>query len=416
MRTKKNFLSLLTILMVAMLTVVFTSCGDDEKESDPSPVSSSLVGKWKFEFSSGYVIMILNEDNTYRIIEYDHGAWEDDDIGTYYYDDSKNTLKIKEQGDDEWETWEVLSLDANKLVIDNIFDQGINTFYRYTGSVPNYPAIQEFGPIVGIWELRIQPQFVNKDYWVFNEDYTINAYWGWEEETGDFIDEETGTYTYDYRVGKITVKWWWGGKEDMTIIEMTDTTIKLKIDSDGYIYTLYKRESLPKKKYEVPDNVKAVDLGLSVKWASLNVGAKSESDYGDLFNWGANTYNEFYENAPTMSNISGTRYDVAHNKWGGSWRLPTHSEVQELLSMCDHKWTTVNGIKGYEFSRNGKKIFLPAAGDCYGYDGKYGYYWTGTQNDADVSCSFILFFNDSQARADLWEIKTTGLPVRPVCD
>ena len=33
-------------------------------------------------------------------------------------------------------------------------------------------------------------------------------------------------------------------------------------------------------------SIKAVDLGLSVKWANMNVGANSPVDYGDYFAWG----------------------------------------------------------------------------------------------------------------------------------
>src|SRR5574344_2517870 len=140
----------------------------------------------------------------------------------------------------------------------------------------------------------------------------------------------------------------------------------------------------------------AIDLGLSVKWASCNVGATTPEGCGGYYAWGETEeksdyswsaykyYNGFsgaYKNIG--SNISGTQYDVAHVKWGGSWRMPTHEEFQELCNKCTSTWTTYNGVSGYKFvGTNGNSIFLPAAGSRWGTDvyrqGSNGCYWTGT--------------------------------------
>lgn len=118
----------------------------------------------------------------------------------------------------------------------------------------------------------------------------------------------------------------------------------------------------------------AIDLGLSVKWASCNLGASSPEEYGDLFAWGEvetkssfTKSNYLYYDSYTMSyidiggDIGGTNYDVAHVKLGGSWRLPTRKEYQELLVSCDCKWTMFNGRNGYKFTSkiNGNSIFFP---------------------------------------------------------
>lgn len=138
------------------------------------------------------------------------------------------------------------------------------------------------------------------------------------------------------------------------------------------------------------------DLGLpsGLKWAVNNVGAASYSDYGDYYAWGEIEMKTSYNpgNSITyghyVADFSGNeRYDVARNKWGETWRIPTQSEMQELVNKCTWIWTTIDGTSGYKvIGPNGNYIFLPAAGYRYDvllyYDGDYGHYWTSKPNDA----------------------------------
>ena len=101
-----------------------------------------------------------------------------------------------------------------------------------------------------------------------------------------------------------------------------------------------------------------VDLGLSVKWATCNVGATQPHQKGDLFRWGETTPSDFSPTTPSktsgkvMDNISGNpNYDVARSKWGGSWRMPTVKEFEELFKKCFVKWTTQNGVGGMSSNR-----------------------------------------------------------------
>lgn len=147
----------------------------------------------------------------------------------------------------------------------------------------------------------------------------------------------------------------------------------------------------------------AIDLGLSVKWACCNVGAESPEDYGGYYAWGETEEksdytldNYKYHNSNTGffnigSNISGTSYDVAHVKWGGSWRMPTWDEIKELFDKCSWKWIEINGIKGQKVTGpNGNSIFLPASGCSYDMEvddsGWYGFYWSGTIDDIYCGC------------------------------
>lgn len=117
-----------------------------------------------------------------------------------------------------------------------------------------------------------------------------------------------------------------------------------------------------------------VDLGLSVKWATCNVGASSLSAYGNYYAWGeTRTKSEYnYSNSVTyeksMGDIAGSsQYDAARANWGSSWRLPTKAEFQELINNCTWTWTSQGGHNGYKVTgKNGNSIFLPAAGWRYG--------------------------------------------------
>ena len=118
----------------------------------------------------------------------------------------------------------------------------------------------------------------------------------------------------------------------------------------------------------------AVDLGLRVKWAPKNVGAKSHTDLGDKFAWGETSPKEdytwlTYEYAHGSSesvmdigkNISYTGYDAASVNWGVWWRMPTVADYRELIDRCNLKWIEQDGVGGLRVTGpNGNSIFLPA--------------------------------------------------------
>lgn len=139
--------------------------------------------------------------------------------------------------------------------------------------------------------------------------------------------------------------------------------------------------------------VEAVDLGLSVKWASCNVGAHSSESYGSYYTWSE------------TNNI----------EWSDNWRMPTASEMRELRDNCDWRWTNVNGIYGYRVTgKNGNSIFLPASGFKLNNrtfdEGSYGYYWSsgsGSQANYLEFNSYDYDINGSEP--------TYGCTVRPVC-
>ena len=175
----------------------------------------------------------------------------------------------------------------------------------------------------------------------------------------------------------------------------------------------------------------AVDLGLpsGIKWATCNIGAGSPSDYGNYYAWGeTRTKLSYYGNGisatyrKNLGDISGdSRYDAARRNWGGSWRMPTEAECQELVDNCTWTWTMLGGHNGYKVTskKNGNSIFLPAAGYRYGWSlnsqGGNGRYWSSTPDESYTSYACNLSFGSSQHLVFRHE-RYDGSTVRPVCD
>ena len=155
-----------------------------------------------------------------------------------------------------------------------------------------------------------------------------------------------------------------------------------------------------------------VDLGLSVKSGSVNIGATLPADYGNYYAWGeTETKDEYTEdNSVTYSDSSiedfagNVTYDAATANWGGTWRMPTEAEFRELINNCIWTWTTQensNGrtIRGYEVKGStGNSIFLPAAGFRFSTfllgAGPNGNYWSSvTDNSGSNYACYLGFFS-----------------------
>ena len=170
-----------------------------------------------------------------------------------------------------------------------------------------------------------------------------------------------------------------------------------------------------------------VDLGLSVKWATCNVGATSPSDYGDYFAWGEiSTKSSYTENNSKtynkhMGDIAGnSKYDAARANWGSTWRMPTKKEFKELKDQCIWTWTSQGGHSGYRVTSktNGNSIFLPAAGCRNGKSlynvGSYGHYWSAGPYSNTNGC--YLYFNSSYVYPQNYSNRAYGFSVRPVSE
>ena len=185
-----------------------------------------------------------------------------------------------------------------------------------------------------------------------------------------------------------------------------------------------------------------VDLGLSVKWASVNIGANKPEEYGDYFAWGETEpkksydystykwlqgkyytltkYNTNYDNGNVIDNkiVLDKEDDAAVANWGGSWRMPTITECIELNENCIWTPITQNGVKGYQIKskKNGNTIFLPAAGSY-----SQGRYFSEGLCECWSSSLVISTPNNAYAVSESTNAlsggpeRCQGLPIRPVC-
>ena len=214
-------------------------------------------------------------------------------------------------------------------------------------------------------------------------------------------------------------------------------------------------------------------------WATMNIGASSETDYGGYYAWGESETKDSYtlseykyyedgeytkynandekttldheqgqelkyalvENTYTKEEVStkntntynkaityidGELYtegtetdDAAYYNWGGAWRIPTQDEVQDLIDNTTYSWETIDGITGGKYTIGDDYIFIPAAGyktGSYTYStGSYAYYWSSTIASS-VKNAYLIQAISSSTSSTSTRTRDNGLPIRPVSD
>ena len=198
---------------------------------------------------------------------------------------------------------------------------------------------------------------------------------------------------------------------------------------------------------QTAEALEIIDLGLSVKWASLNIGAAKPEDVGEYFAWGETETKEDYswssykwadgagnklikycskyhpENwagpgEPDGKGQLDAEDDVAYVRLGGNWRIPSANEYNELQTECVWEWVCLNGNSGYFITSNTTDgfIFLPAAGLMDGtsltLNGTKGYYWANSGNSAyALHMTFYEGFKSCPGLA-----RFCGASIRPVSE
>ncbi|MBQ6276080.1 MAG: hypothetical protein IJK62_05175 [Bacteroidales bacterium] len=168
-----------------------------------------------------------------------------------------------------------------------------------------------------------------------------------------------------------------------------------------------------------------VDLGLpsGLRWATCNVGASTPTAYGNYYAWGETSTKTTYSSSTYTYSDNPTTLpssaDAATANWGSAWRMPTPTELNELINNCTVTWTTQNGVNGRLFTGpNGNSIFLPAAGyrNASGLcgAGSGGRYWSSSFLPSSTDNAFILYFDSGNCSlGSLYHY--CGLSVRAVC-
>ena len=289
-------------------------------------------------------------------------------------------------------------------------------------------------PLTGIWASETH-YYGGTDYFYLKSDgsctWTYRGTISFDDMSGNwYYDEQTRILTLSLkslRTGYVTTRVY-------TILSLTSTSFVM-MDEDGYSYTYNKKNEYPgdndgNNTNNTNNNGGSVngynnghayvDLGLSVKWATMNIGAGSPEDYGSIFAWGETTTKSTY-NWKTYKYCKGsidtmTKYctsssygtvdnktvldlsdDAARANWGGTWRMPTYDECKELVDKCTTTWTSLNGVKGRKVTGpNGNSIFFPAAGclddsSLYGA-GSCGYYGSSSLDTSDPAYGWYLYF------------------------
>ena len=238
--------------------------------------------------------------------------------------------------------------------------------------------------------------------------------------------------------------------QDIMVIEMNDNTIyeyNVKDIDDVLFLSVDNIPSNSIAYHNCPDehHPHLIDLGLpsGTKWACCNVGATVPEAYGGYFAWGETEEKDIYDDVTYLyssgidkdgdgfydadvsyqiigDDIAGSEYDAALANWGGSWRMPSAEQCQELDSKCRSIWTSRNGVNGRLFTGpSGGKIFLPAGGHrsmfLVTFVGSYGYYWTSSFNPEYVSLGLGFLFNSQMLDMDFADRRYRGKSVRAVC-
>lgn len=288
-------------------------------------------------------------------------------------------------------------------------------------------------PFVGAWARKLSDN--RSEIYEFKSDGTFKEFILFEET-------KTGIYSYNENLQTLTFSYSDGSTYAYILTTLSDNYFVMMSQKTASSFTYHRRDVDPKGLYDTYKSEKingheVVDLGLSVKWATCNIGSSSWVDQGDYFAWAETSTKSEYEKENykwgdpyynKWGDFSGIKYikyctdsnygtvdnkttidkydDAAAMKWGGSWRMPTKKEAEELLANCSYISSTRNGVQGgYFLAKNGNYIFMP---NSYSY--KWNGYWTSTLDECYSDCAYVIYFDNLYS-----ESRCNGYAIRPVC-
>lgn len=404
----------LTVMLIALLAMgtTFNACGGDESKNDDDNIEDNktylLLSMDSISFS---------ENETVKEVKITSNAsWKITDIPEWMtvspsFGLGETTVSISLQkisvGEERSAIIHVVSDNLNKVI--KVFQRGrkkLNvscTSFVFGNNASSETVLLK---VAEIWDLKI-PSYMEWCH-VDKSSGTGDAELLLKVDENPFTIERGGAITvYDKKYGD---------------------NVKIDVLQKGKNFLLDNKPS------------ESIDLGLSVKWASCNIGAERPEEAGAYYAWGETTQkssylseNYIYGDGSKSSNtyqnigqdISGTNYDVATTNWGTPWRMPTKMECEELIANCDKEWIIQNGIWGVKFTgKNGNSIFLPASGGSSEYRGvsqfqEQGRYWTATLDIEMDSRAYSLAISQNWTKESPAGFvaggRYYGNTVRPVC-
>ena len=361
------------------------------------------------------------------------------------------------------------SEEYGKHIIHNPYDHN-NIYFEFPNGLKYYPITEDMAYVEEVKMSKQESMLVGK--WIckeqiwnknasrklyFDDEYGMefsDGYWGEMWSGTDQLMEVMNTEHFSWFIKENKL---YRDNDCYYILKLTDKEMELEWRDNNLIITckFYKYDE---NEGLLIDQLEYVDLGLSVKWATRNLGTenKNASPLGDYYAWGEtsakkvytpdnykyckndvgsylylltkycsdphNGYNGFIDNKTTLDSED----DAATAIRGKEWRMPTIEEFQELVDKCTWVWTQdTKGNYGYKVTgKTGYYIFLPAAGYKreYTVDSQYnGFYLTNSTGNSFVAdfpiITFALLRSNSNPKTEDYlsmSSRTFGYSIRPV--
>lgn len=354
-----------------------------------------------------------------------------------------NDITVSEQ---DFTSITLSSKEYGEHIIHNPYNYDM-VWFEFPGELYYYPVTDHMDYLENVEMSKKESMLVGK--WICQEQK-----WGNQTSGHLYFDDEYGMEFSDDYWGKMwsgkdqlmeamggkEFSWWIRGEklyrdnDSYNILKLTDKEMELEWRDAGNIITC-KFYKYNEDEGLLIDQLEYVDLGLSIKWATRNLGAedKNTSQLGDYYAWGETSSKKEYTQDNYKYSKKDERFDYMyyltkyssdpHNGYNGfvdyktildseddaaiavrgkEWRMPTLEEFQELVDNCTWTWTNdAHGNVGYKVTgQTGYYIFLPAAGykseditsnsDC-------GFYLTNSTGDigagADIPIITLVFFH-----------------------
>jgi hypothetical protein len=392
-------LKYLSGILLLMVTLFATSCDEDDDYSIRTGeiISEITTGSATVTAISAEVQGTVKDLNLVSSASYE--------VGAYYSTDADPTASgTKKSG----------TVDESGNVLTNITGLTTGTTYYYATYVTLQSKVTLFGDI---------KSFVATNAVVVTNDATDVTYSKATFSANITGTEGLGTFETGVKLALSASDITSGISRELTTVGglLPGTTYYYAAYAkvgDGYVY------GATKELKTLTQAMEYVDLGLSVMWASSNIGADTESDAGTLFGYGdqtamlTSTKLEDY----LSTDIAGTAEDLIFKlslDEGSPMKslMPSKAQIAELVNNTTQTWTTVDGVQGMRFTaKNGNSIFLPAAGYRDGETAvadAAGYYWSGTVYSVNSDYSNTLTFDSSSAKTGFSK-RSLGLSLRSV--